>query len=142
MPTKPCLQNFWTCLKSPPPMSRTFCPTIQPVYSQFFAIDGTSSHERHHSPNMRDLRERIRSHIKGNRGDNPNVRALVHRIEQKLHHMHQPPSVTSSSDSARERILRHAQSVHRKSFVCQALFNRNRQSKANTSGEPQYAHHL
>ena len=79
----------------------------QCVQSVLF-MPGFESTTHPHVPNsnMRDVREAIRNHIKGNKGTNLGVKALVHRIEQKLRHQQPRSQLPRSNESARQRILR------------------------------------
>ena len=70
-------------------------------------MPGFESTTQPHVPNsnMRDVREAIRNHIKGNKGTNLGVKALVYRIEQKLRHQQPRWQLPRSNESARQRIL-------------------------------------
>ena len=57
--------------------------------------------------NMKVLRDKIRNHIKGNKGTNLGVQALVNRIEMKLHKQSKTSSLSREEPCRRERILRH-----------------------------------
>ena len=79
----------------------------QCVQSVLF-MPGFESTTQPHVPNsnIKDVREAIRNHIKGNKGTNLGVKALVHRIEQKLRHQQPRSQLPRSNKSARQRILR------------------------------------
>ena len=54
------------------------------VQTVFSSVQADRSCIRPEPDNMREIRNRIRNHIKGNMGDNPGVKSLVSRIETKL----------------------------------------------------------
>ena len=57
-------------------------------------------------PNLSSLRDKIRNHIKGNKGTNFGVKSLVARIEQKLRQHSKPSSMPSTEACRPKRILR------------------------------------
>ena len=78
------------------------------VQSVFFnqCIEKPPSKNIHSQKNIRELRERIRNYIEGNRISNPNrVQSLVHRIEMKLQSPDQHSSRLHSKVLPTEHIL-------------------------------------
>ena len=81
--------------------TQKFC-SVQ--YSFFHAAEDTSVHRN--PQNMKDVRERIRNHIKGNRGTNSKVASLVNRIESRLQSSHEPPRGNHNASVYRKPISR------------------------------------
>ena len=77
--------------------TRQFCN----VQTSFFCI--ANGKEVHRDPtNMREVRERIRNHIEGNRGTNSKVASLVSRIENRLLPSHDQPAVNRKASVYRK----------------------------------------
>ena len=77
--------------------TRQFCF----VQSSFFCI--ANGREVHRDPtNMREVRERIRNRIEGNRGTNSKVASLVSRIENRLLPSHDQPAVNRKASVYRK----------------------------------------
>ena len=77
---------------------------VQSVFSDRPATMHPSIHKP--DSNMGALREKIRNHIKGNKGSNFGVQALVHRIEMKLHKQAKNSNLPSEALHQSQRILR------------------------------------
>ena len=92
----------------PSTSAKDILSTEPPCVQSVFFMTGSENTPKPHVPenNMREIREKIRNHIKGNKGTNLGVKALVHRIEQKLRHQQPRSQLASSNESARQRILR------------------------------------
>ena len=73
-----------------------------------FSTGPAKMHPNIHKPdsNMGVLREKIRNHIKGNKGSNFGVQALVHRIEMKLHQQAKTSNLHHEVLHQSKRILR------------------------------------
>ena len=71
------------------------------VQTSFLGACGKSG--VHRDPNnMRGVRERIRNHIKGNKGNNSRVASLVNRIESRLLPFRAPPAVNRDASVYRQ----------------------------------------
>ena len=83
-------------------------PNASCFVQSVFSNRPASMHPTIHKPdsNMGALREKIRNHIKGNKGSNLGVQALVHRIEMKLHQQAKNSDLPSEALHQSQRILR------------------------------------
>jgi len=90
---------------SPPAQDPDGTPKFCSVQCSFFhAAEDTTVHRN--PKNMKDVRERIRNHIKGNRGTNFKVASLVNRIESRLKSSHAPPKGNHNASVYRKPISR------------------------------------
>ena len=80
------------------------------LYSQFFYECHSKEACHRHPKNMREVRDRIRNHITGNKGTNSVVASLVNRIESRLTASTTPQSVSCQASVYRKPIPKAANS--------------------------------